>query len=203
MIVAMASYKQALWVFKGPYKGSIHIIEGVAPTGDNPFRKSIFRKGIKAISQRAMFEYGDDVGFLTSDGDIQSLKNIQTKDHYKAFAISRHIQKYLDTNLNFSQLDEVVTVTTPQGFVLMGIPTASNTSNNMIIGFDYRFDPIRWFRWPAFSNMCVSMAIIIDPDDGNKRKLFLGGNDGYIRKAMQDIKTLDNGGFMEEKVKTP
>ena len=64
-ITGLVSHKNELWVFKGPHKGSIHRITG---TSNSDWARTTFIEGVGAVWQNSIFRFGDDIGFLWSDG---------------------------------------------------------------------------------------------------------------------------------------
>ena len=69
-IVALLSWKSQLWVFKGPYRLSIHRISGTDPT---TFSREPFIYGISAAGPMSIFPVGDDFAFWSSRGTCHSL----------------------------------------------------------------------------------------------------------------------------------
>jgi hypothetical protein len=110
---------------------------------------------------------------------------------------------------NFSRLDQVsVASGVDVGFVLISLPIDGSTSNNAVIGMDYRFaggqgGAMRWFYWPAFEDLCESLMSGIDPSDSNKRIYFAGGNDGYLRKLLVNARSIDGAGRIAMRCATP
>ena len=69
-IVALLSWKSQLWVFKGPYRLSIHRISGTDPT---TFSREPFVYGISAAGAMSIFPVGDDFAFWSPRGTCHSL----------------------------------------------------------------------------------------------------------------------------------
>ena len=204
VVTGLAVYKDRLWIFKGPNKGSIHYISGAAPTGDDPFRETVFITGVGSVNHQTITTFGDDLCFMWSDGSVHSLKNLESEGLFGARSLTFPIQSWIRANLKISSLSQAVATTLPgDGMVLYGLPLSGSTTNNMIIGFDYRFSPIRWFQWSTFGTMGTAMTTMMDPDDANRRKLVLGGADGYIRHALTTRKTLDTGTNIGQNIVTP
>ena len=203
-VTGLAVYKDRVWIFKGPNKGSIHSIFGSAPTGDDPFREAVFIRGVGAVNHQTITPFGDDLSFMWTDGSIHSLKNLETEGLFSARALTFPIQGWLKQNIKINSLDQACATTIPsEGIVLYGLPLSGSSANNMIIGFDYRFSPIRWFKWSTFGTLGTAMTIMANPDDLNRQKLVLGGADGFIRHAFTNTKTLDTGSNIIQDVVTP
>jgi len=190
-ITALISFKDDLWVFKGPYKGSIHRITGSAPTGTDAFARKTFIRGIGCVAHNSVFSFKDDIGFMWSDGTIHSLKATSAFGDYNETALTREIDTYIRQNVNTSRLNQVWAVTDQRrGIVLITLPVNSSTTNNQILMLDYRFERIRWASWPAFG--CASLASIIDSQSNDEREIFGGFNDGFVRKLNRATKSIDD-----------
>lgn len=206
-ITGMISYKGELIVFKGPNKGSIHRITGTAPTGADAFARKRWIEKIGCSWQNAIFTFQDDVGFMGFDGAIHSLKAVAAYGDFNEIALSRTIQKFL-RRANFSRLKQVWAASgSDVGYVLFSLPIDGSTTNNAIIGMDYRFmsqnTPPRWFYWPAFNTIADSLMTGIDPGASNQRIYFAGGSDGYLRKLLQTTRSIDNSSAIGMRVQTP
>ncbi|MGD9648765.1 MAG: hypothetical protein AB7U73_23845, partial [Pirellulales bacterium] len=207
-ITAIASYKGELIVFKGPKKGSIHRIAGTAPTGSVGYRRTRWIEGIGAAGQNSLFRFNDDLGFVAFDASVHSLKATAAYGDFNEIALSRTIQTFL-RRANFSRLKQVSVASGPDvGFVLFSLPIDGSTTNNAVLGMDYRFadqsgQGMRWFYWPAFEDLCEFIADGIDPSDSNKRIYFAGGNDGFVRRLLQGARTIDTGTAIAMRATTP
>ena len=190
-ITAIVSFKDDLWVFKGPYKGSIHRITGSAPTGDDAFARKTFIRGIGCVAHNSIFSFRDDIGFMWSDGTIHSLKATSAFGDFNESSLSKEINTYIRDNVNFSKLGQVWAVTDERrDIVLITLPVNSSTANNQILMMDYRFDPVRWSSWPAFT--CASISSVIDSASSDQREIFGGFNDGFVRKLNRANKSIDS-----------
>ncbi len=207
-ITAIASYKGELIVFKGPYKGSIHRIAGTAPTGSDGYRRTRWIERIGAASQNSLFFFNDDLGFVAFDATVRSLKATAAYGDFNEIALSRTIQKFL-RRANFTRLSQVsVASGADVGFVLISLPIDGATTNNAVIGMDYRFadasgQGMRWFYWPAYEDLCECIADGIDPADSNKRIYFAGGNDGFVRRLLQEVRSIDTSTPIAMRASTP
>ncbi len=203
-ITGLVSHKGDLWVFKGPYKGSIHRILGSAPTGSDPFAKRPFRQGVGAVNHNSIFGWRDDIGFMWSDGNVYSLAATETYGDFKQASLSLPINIYLREHLNFGSLNKSWAVDWPDfGVVLFSVPIDSSTVPNQILMMDYRFHPVRWAYWPAFSDTCISLALVVDSASSNRRIIMAGGTDGFIRKYGQSSRSIDGSTSINFKVQTP
>lgn len=190
IITAIASHKNELWVFKGPYKGSIHRITGSAPTGSDSFARTTFIEGLGSVSHNLLFRFRDDLGFVWSDGTVHSLNATSAFGDFNESALSRPIHKYLRERLNLSRLTHAWAATdVNRSHVLFSVPTDTSADNNLLLMFSYSFEPVRWAPWPAFSS--GSVARIIDQANKNLPTIFVGDNDGFVRKTNQADHSMD------------
>ena len=202
-ITGIISHRNELFVFKGPYKGSIHRITGSAPTGSDAFARRTFARGIGAVGHNTLFTFRDDVGFMWSDGTIHSLKATEVFQDYNRTALSWPIHTWIRGHVNFGRLKHAWAVDWPDfGFVLFGLPIDSSTDNNIVRMMDYRFEPVRWAQWPAFSTP-GSLALVVDPADNDRRIVMEGGTDGFVRKYGQPNRAIDGLTSINFRATTP
>lgn len=180
-ITALASFKDELWVFKGPYRGSIHRITGSSPTGSDAFaRREFLTSGLGAVAHNLLFRFKDDLGFVWSDGSFHTLKSVDQFGDYNEIALSRPIATWLREHLNFNALTKGWAATLEyKGIVYFALAVDSSTTNNAILMMDYRFNPVRWAYWTAFN--CTALASVIDPTNNSLKTLFGGFDDGFVR----------------------
>lgn len=190
-ITGIASYKNDLWVFKGPYKGSIHRIVGSAPTGSDSFGKPFpFVRGLGAVWHNTIFQFMDDIGFMWSDGSIHSLKATSAYGDFNESAMSRPINTWLRDHITGSRMQYAWAANdSVRGYVLFTIPTATSTTNNVHLLMDYRFSPPRWAKWDAFTSGCLASV-----SDSGVPSIFSGSNDGFVRRLQQPSRSIDGGG---------
>lgn len=204
VVTGLASYKNELWVFKGPNRGSIHRISGASPTGGDPFAKSLFVEGVGAVGHNTIFQFGDDLGFIWSDGSIRSLKATSAFGDFNAAALSRPIQTYIREHVVFSRLKHAYAVDdADEGRVLFAFPIDASTQPNTVLAMDYRFDPVRWTPWPSFGTTCVSLASVVDSTANNRRIIMAGGTDGFVRKYGQVTRSIDGNAAISYKLTAP
>jgi len=187
VLTGLAAHKGDLWVFKGPYAGSIHRIQGTAPTGSDPFRRKNFIRGLGAVNHNSIFRFKDDLGYMWSDGSIHSLATTDRFGDYADAALSTPIQSWLLEHVNFARLKHSwATDASDAGYVLITLPVDSSTNNNMVLMMDFRFEPVRWAMWPAFKLGCVANVI-----SSSQPLLMGGGNDGFVKKLQQPTRSID------------
>lgn len=172
-ITGLVSHKNELWVFKGPYKGSIHRITG---TSNADFARSTFIEGVGAVWQNSIFRYRDDIGFLWSDGSIRSLKATDAYGNFQEASLSTPIQEYLDRSVNWRRLQYACALPEPDGGrVWFSLPLVSS-SKSVVLVLDSRFAAPRWTRLPT-----VDVASLGRAYHDKRQELVLGGNDGFAR----------------------
>lgn len=201
-ITAIASHKNDLWVFKGPYYGSIHRITGSAPTGSDAFARIPFIRGLGAVWQNSIFRFRDDLGFMWSDGSIHSLNATSAYGDFNEAALSRPIHKYLREHVNFTHLRRSWAATHVQrSIVAITIPIDASTFCNQTLMMDYSHQDIRWALWPSYNANCV--ASVIDATDNSRPKLYIGGRDGFVRRTDVANRSIDGATSIAAKVTTP
>jgi hypothetical protein len=201
-ITGLASHKNDLWVFKGPYHGSIHRITGSSPTGSDGFARQTFVRGLGAVNHNSIFRFKDDLGFMWSDGSIHSLAATAAFGDFNETSLSRPINGWLRDRGNHDRLDHAWAAgDVSRGIVLFTIAIDTSTDNNMTLLMDYRFDPVRWAFLPSYK--LGSVASVIDPGNNNLPTLMGGGNDGFVRKLFQANRSLDPNEAIPAKVHTP
>lgn len=202
-ITALASHKNELWVFKGPYTGSIHRITGSAPTGDDAFARTTFIRGLGAVGQRSIFRFGDDLGFLWSDGTFRSLSATAAFGDYNELALSRPLNSWLNRNVSNDRLKFAQIAVLPQiSLMACTITVEGGSQNNRILFMDYRFRPARWSYATDYVN-CASLVTVIDSDANDTPTLMAGGYDGFVRKLLQTDRTVDAGTPISMSCRTP
>ena len=200
MITGIISHKGELWVFKGPNKGSIHRITGssLATWGRTPFIS-----GLPVAWIHSLFKFGDDIGFVTTNGSVHSLKATAAFGDFNQAFLSYPINKYLQENLNHSRARYTVTATDPnRGYVWIGVTPSGKLTNTRYLIMDYRFlsqneSYPRWSYWD--SRPFASINLVRDLE---RPRLMAGGYDGFIYKLDQTTRS-DNGVAINMNVMTP
>ena len=203
IIKAIVSHQNKLFVFKGPNKGSIHMITGSSPTGSDAFARTTFVQGIGAASQNAIFRFSDDIGYVSQYGTIHSLSATQAYGDFASAALSRPINVgWIRSHLNYNRLKYIWSaVDALNGLVYITASWDANSTNNTVIVMDYRNAPdiIRWSKIPAYS--CASLASFVDTN--GVRRVLAGGNDGYVRRLNIVDRSIDAATSMAYKITTP
>ena len=139
---------------------------------------------------------------MWSDGGIYSLAAVEKFGDFSETALTRPIRSWFDDHINFARLQFAWAATLDtQGAVLFAVAIDGSTNNNIMLMLDYRSDPVRWSRWDAFSGGCV--AHVIDPTDSSRHIIMSGGNDGFVRKHYQKVRSIDGTTGINYQVRTP
>jgi len=181
-IRGLVSYKDNLFIFKGPNRGSIHRIEGSSPTGSDPFaRRDFLEKGLPTDSPNGFFLVRDDLAFITSDGEIHSLKSTASFGDFNESSFSLPINRLLHERVSRTSLFRADTATwSTKGLALIAIAFDGSTRNNMILAMDYRFDPVRWALWEDYN--ATTLARVVDIPQGRDGTVMIGGSDNVVRR---------------------
>jgi len=212
-IRALASHKGILWIFKGPYHGSIHVLKGDTPLGGVtafaaatqpvPFELDIFVRGLGAASQNSVFRFRDDIGFIDAKtGSVRSLNATDQFGDFREAALSFPINDYLLERVNKAVIKKAwAAQDVSKGGVAISLSTDTATENNTVLWMDYRFDPPRWSLWPAIEATCV--ASVIDTTRGNRQSIFLGDSSGWVRRTDTPNRSIDAATTIPYKVTLP
>lgn len=201
-ITAIASHKNDLWVFKGPYKGSIHRITGSANTGSDSFNRITFIDGIGAVSHNTLFRMRDDLGYMWTDGTIHSLAATAAYGDFNESALSRPIHRYLKEHLNHTYLKRAWAAThVAKNQVCFTLPIDTSTFCNQVLMMDFSRQTVWWAKWPALNANCI--ARIIDATQASQPVLMIGGRDGFVRKTDMVTRAIDTSTAIAARVDTP
>lgn len=200
-IVGLASFRNDLWVFKGPYKCSIHRITGSAPAD---FARTTFIRGIAAAYQNSIFTLPNDLGFISPRGTVHSLVATQNFGDYEQSTLSFPINRTLRSDIKQSAYKDWWAVEDNlNGMVYLAYTPSGAVRNTQLLMMDYRFlglgEPFpRWAQWKTFG--ADAMAYVVDT--GNRPRPFFGLNDGFIYKGDQADRT-HKGSSITPLVSTP
>jgi hypothetical protein len=203
-ITGLASHRGDLFVFKGPYKGSIHRITGSAPTGSDAFaRRPFIQSGLGCVAHNSIFNFGSDLGFMWADGSVHSLNATAEFGDFDTVALSRPIHKWMLENVNFSALNTVSCVTSQRlGITLMAYPITGGSVPNVLLMMDFRFSPVRWSLWSSFTK-AICLGSVIDTASSNIPIVFSGDTDGFVRKLEQTARSIDGADGLSYKITSP
>lgn len=212
-IRALASHKGDLFVFKGPYHGSIHRIAGDTPLGGvtvfgaatapEPFSRTIFVRGLGAAGHNSIFRWKDDLGFIDGrTASIHSLNATAAFGDFREAALSLPINGYLRTRVNKTVLKSAWAASNPSTeCVEIALAIDASTDNNMVLCMDYRFEPVRWSKRPAYPAQC--MSVVIDQTADNRGIVFFGDTAGFIHKSEQANRSISETTAISAKATMP
>lgn len=202
VITGLRSHKDELWVFKGPNRGSIHQITGSSPTGSDAFARKNYVKGLGACWHNAIFNFSDDIGFVSQYGSVHSLSATAAYGDFFEAALSRPINKEIGNTLNYNRLRNIWAAVDPlTGVVYITMSINANSTNNVVHAMDFRAAPgaIRWSRIPAYAFAALATFV-----DTNGVKRVLGGDyAGFVRRLNIVGRSLDTSTAYTYKITTP
>lgn len=186
MITGLAAYKDEVWVFKGPYKGSIHRITGKTTS---TFARTMFIRGLGAVWHNSIVPFGDDLAFLWSTGTVHSLKATDAFGDYNQAFLTRPINKWIEEDTNKNRLKYAWGINdTMRNRLLFGLSRNAIQYNDAILVYDYRFQPGKWALWTLTT--AASLGYFID-GGGADRRVYAGTTNGRIRKLNMPTRAVD------------
>lgn len=201
-IIGCISYKRRLFIFKGPNKGSIHILAGTAPTGADGFSRTKLVSGIALQTHNSILEISDDIWFM-SDRGIHSLSATQDFGDFQGAFLSRFLNSYFRDTITRGSLNKVWGCHYAlKGCALWVLPTATSTTNNTTLGASYwrlQEDGIKWFTW---SRSAPSCAIRINPTSLVKEVVF-GSSAGFALIEDQNARAITSNTAYNLQLTTP
>jgi hypothetical protein len=188
-IVALASHRGDLIVFKGPYHGSIWRIKGSAPFGDQAFRVELVMKGVGALTHRCVVNMGNDKAFMDVDGTWHSLNATAEYGDYNNRFLSFDIDSYIREQITTSQLENAQAVTHPnRNQIYITVPSDSSSTNNRVLVLDYRF---KRPRWSILTNPSAASIAIFKNSSLVDTLHFGGYDDGQVLIGEQFVRNWD------------
>lgn len=202
-ITGLVSFRGDLFVFKGPYRGSIHRITGSAPTGDDSFARIPFVDRLGVVNHASIVPYANDVAFAWSDGSIRGLATTTNFGDFEQASLSREIKTWIRDHVNLPALRFAKAVNfADRDLLLFALPIDVSTSNNVILAMDYRFDPPRFSPWTSF-NMISSLGSAVSLAASKQRTVIAGGSDGKLRTLGSVDRIIDVSTSISYNVQTP
>lgn len=199
IVTGLYPFRGVLLVFKGPNRGSIHIISGRTTS---TFVRDLLVPGVGAAWQNLIFPFGNDVGFMSPDGLVRSVRATEKFGDFEQAQLSLPIQSWLRENVNTQALRTGWAATDhSQGYVIFTLPLDGSSVPNRTIMMDFRFDPPRWADWDDFA--AYSVSYMSNPTSRDRPILYFGGTDGFLRKAQQPVLSIDEATGIGAYVRTP
>lgn len=201
-VVGLASYKGALIVFKGPNMGSIYVVYGSSPEGEDGFRVEPLVKGIPLQSPNSIVAVGDDLFFM-SNRAIESLAAVAAHGDFEEDDLTKYLKGFFRDSVAQTQLTKVWGQNYAQkGIVLWTLPKAGSTTPDMILGLSYiRPDEgLKPFTWTLSS--CASLGIRIHPTT-KVRELIIGNTAGFLIRMEQSGRSMPSNTAYSARITTP
>lgn len=155
-ITALASHRNELLIWKGPARGAILRLTGSTPSD---FALVPYITGVGATNQQALLRRGDDLLWWDHRG-IHSLVATNAYGDYVEGFVSAPIRSWFTKALNHGRFDFVWGANFPSaGYALWTATLSGSSTHDVILGWDYRFDPPRFFRWPAYPVGSIGMVL--------------------------------------------
>lgn len=200
-IVSLVSYKDRLFIFKGPNKGSIHMLSGRTPS-DFSLIKLV--EGISVQGPNAAVHVQDDVWYMAQDG-IYSLAATEKFGNFEQSRLTRLLDTFFRDTIYRKQLARVSAIDyRAKSCALWCIRTAGQAEFQDVLGISYvRADVggLQPFRWTGRS--CWSSAIRINAALRAAREVVFGQTDGFITRHDTEDRNLDGSTAYTGRVTTP
>lgn len=190
-ITAIKSHNDELVIWKGPEHGAVYRLIGSSPTGAEAFQLIPMVKGVGAVNQQSLIVLGADLAWWSHEG-IHTLSATAQFGNYANAFISAPFATYYQDRLNHSRLPFVwgqnfIT----HGLALWTVSTAGVTTNDLILGLDYRFRPARAFLWPAYDVASIGMV----RDSTNGTIPWVGTYTGFVLRTDQVARNIAGVGY--------
>ena len=199
VIIGAASFKNNLIIFKGPNKGSIHVISG---TGPSSFSKHLLVRGIPLQAHNSIVEVGNDLLFMSNHG-IHALSAVQQFGDYAPSDLTRYLKLHFRENVNRSKLNKVWGVNyAEKNCVLWTYTSASGSENDATLGLSYvRLQEEGWkaFTWTRGG---ISAATRIHPTT-KLREVVYGNTAGVALREDVSDRSLPSNTAYSMRLQTP
>lgn len=171
-ITALYVYRDRLFVFKGPNKGSIHVIAGKTPS---TFTRDTFSTKVGCAGPNAVIEFSDDVMFMDTTGHLRSLKATDRFGDFETAVITDPIRSVVDTAFDISELYRVTMANdATNSRVWVQVPTGTTQTERISLVIDYKNNiKITTVDYAPSSHTIISRAVAV----GDGRQHLIGLND--------------------------
>lgn len=167
-ITALYVFRDRLFVFKGPNKGSIHVISGKTPA---TFSRDTFSTKVGCCGPNAVIEFSDDVMFMDTTGHLRSLKSTDRFGDFETAVITDPIRSIV-TRFDVSELRRVtMTNDATNSRVWVQVPIGTTQQDRMTIVVDYKNNiKLTTVDYVASSHIITSRAVAV----GDGRQYLIG-----------------------------
>lgn len=198
-IIGCAPYKNNLIVFKGPNKGSIHVIGGRTPS---TFVRDILVRGVALQAHNAIIPVFDDLWFMSNRG-CHSLVATQEFGDYAGADLTASLKEYFRTGINRTRLDKVWGAHYQhKGCAMWGLTPSGAGKNTQAFGISYVNKETQGLRPFVVNRECSSVGIRINPTT-KANELVFGSTDGFLRREDLQDRSIDGGSGYSFRVLTP
>jgi hypothetical protein len=203
-ITGLISHKNELFIFKGPHRLSVHRLTGSAATGDDAYARIPFVTGVGAVNHNSIFRVNDDVVFASPRGLHSLAATAAYGDYVEAF-LARPILSYYQDNLNHTLLNTSWGVNyQAAGLAIWTFPKAGSSVKDVMLVYDYRFQPGRWARWDSGSGYKAANCLAIFTNLSPKRpRLYAGDTSGQVWELDKAARVIGASTAYTWDVKTP
>ena len=202
-ITSIVSHKNELIVFKGPNRMSIHRITGSSATGADAFARVPFVTGVAALNHNGVFRINDDIVFPSPRGLHSMAATAAFGDYVEAF-LARPILSFYQETLNHNILNTCWGVNyQPRGQALWTFGLASGSVKNVVLAYDYRFQPGRWASWGMNSSYVNANCLAVMQGTARRHRLFAGTTGGYVHQLDVAARSIAGGTAYTGDILTP
>lgn len=203
-ITGLVTHKNELLIFKGPHRLSIHRITGSSPTGADAYARVPFVTGVGGVNHNTIFRVGDDLVFASPRGLHSLAATAAYGDYVEAF-LSRPILTYYQDDLNHAVLHNSWGVNyQAKGLALWTFAKAGGTTRDVLLAYDYRFQPGRWVKWDSATGyLAANCLAVLEKATSRKHRLFAGTTSGYVYELDDTARRIDSGTAYTADVKLP
>jgi hypothetical protein len=181
VITGIYSHKDELLIFKGGGRFSIWRLTGSSPTGSDAFALIPFIKGVGATNQQSIVPLRDDLVFFDDFG-IHSLVATASYGDYNATFLSAPITTWFNEMTNHTRFPYIWGANfAAKGYALWTMAQAGSSTNNIVLHWDYRFDPPRFAFWP----MAAVGSLAMMKDTNQLPTPWAGTYTGYVLRLNQ------------------
>ena len=173
-----------LYFFKGPFRGSIHVVGGRSPT---TFEKAPVCRGIPCVSHKSIITTANDVYWVSPYG-IHSLVMTEKYGDTQEVFLSRAVQS-LFNRVNFARVGQIAGFHAPHRNIIgWSLPIGTSTTNDTTLVYNYAREA--WAVWTHTGLDAASFMTARNPLAGTsnlKPSLYIGSYAGFVYNAEQTV----------------
>lgn len=204
-ITGIVSWNNELIIFKGPRYGKIYRLRGSAPTGSDAFTLQLLSdNGITAAWQNTIFQFGNDIGFVSPWGSVHSLVTTERYGDLSSTYLSLPITNYLKRSLDLGSRRHWQAVNNPTtSQVWITLRRGGSFDNDLLLIMDYRFMSLGESspRW-SYCDFIHAQSLALLQEYGSTTRVIAGDREGRIWK-LGYLTGEHNGTAVTASVETP